>query len=63
MDQNPDASLLESLARDTHAPLDEVLALFERERDALAREATVPNYINLLAARRVRKQLLSGGEH
>lgn len=63
MDQTPDPALLESLARDTHASLDEVIALFERERDALAREATIPNYINLLAARRVRDQLLTGRGH
>ena len=62
MDQSPDTALLESLARDTHAPFDEVVALFERERDALAREATIPNYINLLAARRVRDRLLAGGD-
>lgn len=63
MDQSPDPALLESLARDTEAPLDEVIALFEREREALAREATISNYINLLAVRRVRDQLLSARQH
>lgn len=55
--------MLESLARDAHAPMDQVLALYQRERDALAREATVPNYINLLAVRRVRHQLMSASQH
>lgn len=63
MDQSPDPALFESLARDTHASVDEVIALFEREREALAREAAVPNYINLLAVRRVRDRLLSAREH
>lgn len=58
-----DTALLESLARDMHAPIEQVLALYQRERDALAREATVPNYINLLAVRRVRHQLLSASRH
>jgi hypothetical protein len=63
VEQVPDQALLESLARDTHAPMDQVLALYQRERDALAREATVPNYINLLAVRRVRHQLMSASQH
>jgi hypothetical protein len=63
MDQIPDTALLQSLARDSHMTFDQVLALFERERAALAREATVPNYITLLAVRRVRHQLLSSSQH
>jgi len=63
MDQSPDTALLASLARAAQASLDDVLALFERERDALAREATIPNYITLLAVRRVRDQLLGGSGH
>lgn len=59
MNQNPDTALLESLARDVHAPLDEVAALFQQARAELAREATVQNYINVLAVRRVRRQLLA----
>jgi hypothetical protein len=59
MDHKPDTALLESLARDTRAPLDRVQELYQRELDALAREATIPNFITLLAARRVRDQLLS----
>lgn len=62
MDQSPDQALLESLARDTRVSFDEVAELFQRERDALAREATIPNYIDLLAVRRVRR-LLSGRKH
>lgn len=63
MDHKPDAALLESLARDAQAPLDRVHALYERERDALLREATIPNFITLLAVRRVRDQLLADARH
>lgn len=63
MDQSPDTALIETLARDLHLSFDQVRALFERERDALAREATIPNYITLLAMRRVRHQLLSASPH
>ena len=58
MNQASDASMLESLARDTHAPMDRVVALFERECSALSRDATVTNFITLLAVRRVRHQLV-----
>lgn len=57
MEQTSDTSLLESLARDTHAPMDEVMALYQRERDALSRDATITSFISLLALRRVRHQL------
>lgn len=63
MEKKPDAALLESLARDAQAPLDRVHELYERERDALAREATIPNFITLLAVRRVRDQLQADGRH
>jgi hypothetical protein len=61
MNNKPDAALLESLARDAQAPLERVHALYEREREALERDATVPNFITLLAVRRVRDQLLADG--
>ncbi len=57
MDQKTDTTMLEALARDSRAPMDTVLALYERERDALSRGATITNYITLLAVRRVRRQL------
>lgn len=63
MDKSSDTAVLQSLARDARAPFEDVLALFQREREELAREATIPNYINLLAVRRVRHQLLSGEKH
>jgi hypothetical protein len=63
MDPSPDTALLESLARDARAPMDEVVALYRRERDELAREAKIPNYITLLAVRRVRHQLMSAARH
>jgi hypothetical protein len=43
--------------------MDEVVALYRRERDELAREAKIPNYITLLAVRRVRHQLMSAARH
>jgi hypothetical protein len=58
MNQAPDAAMLESLARDTDAPIDTIVKLYQRERDALAQDATITNYITLLAVRRVRDQLL-----
>jgi hypothetical protein len=63
VNQSPDQALLESLAKDAHAPMDQVLALYQSEREALAREATVPNYITLLAVRRVRHKLMSSSQH
>jgi len=63
MQQSPDAAVLESIARDTHSSIDRVVELFERERDALARTATIPNYVTLLAVRRVRHQLMAADSH
>lgn len=63
MDESPDIALIESLARDSHLSFEQVRALYERERDALARDATVSNYITLLAVRRVRDQLLASPAH
>jgi hypothetical protein len=57
MNKASDNSMLEALARDIREPVDKVMALFERERDELARGATITNYITLLAVRRVRQQL------
>lgn len=57
MNKASDISMLEALARDIREPMDKVTALFERERDELARGATITNYITLLAVRRVRQQL------
>lgn len=61
--QSSDTAVLESLARATHSPIDRVVELFERERAALARDATIPNYVTLLAVRRVRHQLLMSPSH
>jgi hypothetical protein len=52
-----ETSLLESVARDLQTPIATVVALFERERDALSQDATITNYISLLALRRVRYKL------
>lgn len=58
MNQAPDAAMLESLARDTDAPIDTVVKLYQREREALEQDATITNFISLLAVRRVRDQLM-----
>lgn len=58
MEKASDTSLLETLARDTQAPMDQVMALYQREREALSQDATITNFITLLALRRVRHQLL-----
>lgn len=63
MTQSPDRSALEMLARDMNASLAEITTLYERERDALSRGATITNYVNLLAVRRVRYQLQSASRH
>jgi hypothetical protein len=63
MNQSPDTPALEFLARESKATLAEVTALFERERAALAAGATVPNFVTLLAVRRVRHQLLHSARH
>ena len=60
MNKASDTSMLEALARDIREPMDKVMALYERERDELARGATITNYISLLAVRRVRQQLAAG---
>jgi hypothetical protein len=41
--------------------MDKVVALYERERDDLARGATITNFISLLALRRVRRKLRQSG--
>jgi hypothetical protein len=63
MNQAPDTTALENLARETNATLTEVKALFERECHALAAGATVTNFVTLLAVRRVRHQLLHSTSH
>ncbi|MEO6078783.1 MAG: DUF3562 domain-containing protein [Steroidobacteraceae bacterium] len=63
MTQSSTTSALEMLARDMKAPLAEITALFERERDALAQGATITNFVTLLAVRRVRDQLMQSARH
>ncbi len=61
MDQSADTTMLEALAKSIHEPMDKVVALYQREHEDLAREATVTNYISLLAVRRVRRKLQQPG--
>jgi hypothetical protein len=56
--EDSDRSIVESLSRETRVSVDAVFKLYRHERDALARDARIPNYVPLLAARRVRNQLL-----
>lgn len=61
MEETTDTTMLEALANAIHEPVDKVVALYQREHDALAREATVTNYISLIAVRRVRRKLRHPG--
>ena len=61
MEEATDTTMLEALAQSIHEPVDKVAALYQREREALAREATVTNYISLIAVRRVRRKLRHPG--
>lgn len=54
-----DSNLLESLARDSGKPLDAIEHLYDQEYAALAEGARIPNFISMLALRRVRYRLQS----
>jgi len=51
--------LLEMLARDSGKPLDAIELLYDQEYAALAEQARIPNFISMLALRRVRSRLQS----
>jgi hypothetical protein len=51
--------LLEILARDSGKPLDAIEHLYDQEYAALAEGARIPNFISMLALRRVRYRLKS----
>jgi len=51
--------LLEILARDSGKPLDTIEHLYDQEYAALAEQARIPNFIAMLALRRVRYRLQS----
>jgi len=57
MEHSGKTRTLESIARSAQAPVDTVASLYEREIEALSREARITNFIPLLAASRVRYQL------
>jgi hypothetical protein len=50
---------LELLAKDSGEPLDAIEHLYDQEYAALAENASIPNYISMLALRRVRYRLQS----
>ena len=56
--EDPDFPVVEKLSRETKTPVEAVFRLYRHERDELNRTARITNYVSLLAARRVRQQLL-----
>lgn len=56
-----DTRLLETLARDSGTPLDTIEHLYDQEYAALAEQARIPNFISMLALRRVRYLLQASG--
>lgn len=57
MEKSGSTHTLESIARNAQAPVDTVASLYEREIEALKRDAKITNFIPVLAASRVRYQL------
>lgn len=52
--KNPDPrNIVESLAAQFHAPIDEVATLYERERAELSADAKVTTYLHVIAMRHV----------
>lgn len=58
MEPKTDNPALEALSREVHIPVERLQSLYEHEHAALARDATIINFIPLLAARRLRRKLL-----
>ena len=54
-----DSMRLEILAKDSGKTLDDVEHLYDQEYAALAEQARIPNFISMLALRRVRYRLQS----
>lgn len=57
MEKSGSTHTLESIARSAQAPVATVASLYEREIEALTRDAKITNFIPVLAASRVRYQL------
>jgi hypothetical protein len=49
--------IIESLARENHAPLEHVRALFERQHSQLQSDARVKTFVAVIATRLVRQTL------
>lgn len=61
--EQPDQSrIVALLSEESHVPLHEVAALYERERAALAVGPHVPNFLHVFAIRNVREMLRSWHE-
>ena len=57
MEQSGTTPTLESIARNTQESVATVASLYEREIEALSRDARITSFIPVLAASRVRSQL------
>ena len=57
MEQSGTTPTLESIARHTQESVATVASLYEREIEALSRDARITSFIPVLAASRVRSQL------
>ena len=52
-----DPRVVESIARDTAAPIDLVSRIYREELDALASKARIAQFLQVIAARRARLRL------
>jgi hypothetical protein len=50
-------AVAEAIARETHAPVEDVQKLYEEELNELAHEARITQYLGVLASRRVKERL------
>jgi len=57
--QKPNTKLIEDLAQQSDAPVELVAELYESEVTKLKAEATVENYIGVIASKRVKRKLRS----
>ena len=59
--RDSDETTITKLAKQAHADVDLVRHLYEEEIASLHKEASVKGFIGVIAARRVRQRLRSGG--
>jgi hypothetical protein len=54
----PEHDAVHRLAKQTQRPLEEVQAVYERELEALSKDATVTTYLPVIAYRQARERLM-----